>query len=358
MRALLVIVILGWSTIACAAEPVRVPLIEGLVQVTAVRSPSGDEEQVMTVTRADDSIVEFTVIFRRMGNKGPITITRSREVRREDLAKTNRRNVVFQDGDPLKFPGSTLSNLSTATLAELKATGSVAVILGTLRNHEAEAANGFALVPLGRKYFRGTLVRVERDAVPLSVVVNGKLTRLDTIHARGVLTVGDDSIDYEMWVLDDPLNPMVLRVFRGRTLSQAIRLDFPDAKPKAAQLEAALAGGACRADLSGIYFDFAQATLLPQSTSTLQAVADMMTANPGWSLRVEGHTDNVGTAAFNLGLSQRRAAAVQDALITQFKVSAARLAATGFGASKPVASNDNLDGRAANRRVELARTCP
>ncbi|MCY7319187.1 MAG: OmpA family protein [Ramlibacter sp.] len=110
--------------------------------------------------------------------------------------------------------------------------------------------------------------------------------------------------------------------------------------------------------MSGIYFDFAQATLLPQSTGTLQAVAEVMTANPGWSLRIEGHTDNVGGGAFNLTLSQRRAAAVRDALIAQFKVPAARLAATGFGLTRPVASNGSLVGRAANRRVELSRTCP
>lgn len=256
------------------------------------------------------------------------------------------------------FPRSTLGQLSSATLAELKATGRAAVILGTVRNHEAREADGFALVPLGRKYFRVSLNRVEPGAVPLSVIVNGKPTRLDTIHAKGLLTVGDDKIDYEMWVLDDTLNPMVLRVWRGRTLTQTIRFDFPVTKPKEAQLQASLAGGACRANLSGIYFDFAKATILPQSEGTLQAVAEMMVAQPRWSLRLEGHTDNVGTPAFNLDLSKGRAAAVRDALITQFKVPAARLSASGFGATKPVASNASLDGRAANRRVEIARTCP
>lgn len=337
---------------------VRIPLVEGLVQVAAVQRPSGDEEQVMTITRADGAIVEFTVIFRSMDPKGPVTTTRTREVRREDLAKSNRQNTVFQEGDPPKFPGSTLGQLSAATLAELKTTGRAAVIIGTLSQADAEAASGFVSITAGRKYFRGTLMRVEPGVVPISVLVNGKPTRLDTIHAKGVLSVGSDNIDIEKWVLDDPLNPLILRGRQGRNLGQTIRLDFPVAKPKAAQLQAALAGGACRADLSGIYFDFAKATLLPQSASTLRAVADTMAANPGWSLRIEGHTDNVGSAGFNMDLSQRRAAAVRDALITQFKVPAPRLAASGFGATKPVASNTSLDGRAANRRVEIARTCP
>lgn len=341
-----------------AQIPVRIPLVQGLVQVAAVQRPSGDEEQVMTITRADGAIVEFTVLFRSMGSKGVVTNTRTREVRREDLARSNRRNLVFQDGDPPKFPGSTLGHLSSATLAELNATGSSAVILGTLTQAEADAASGFMAMPSGRKYFRGTLVRAEPGAVLISVLVNGMPTRLNTVHAKGKLTVGNDSVDIEVWVLDDPLNPMILRGRQGSNIGQTIRLDFPIAKPKVAQLQAALAGGACRANLSGIYFDFAKATLLPQSASTLQAVANTMSANPGWSLRIEGHTDNVGTAAFNLDLSQRRAAAVRDALITQFKVPAPRLAASGFGATKPVASNASLDGRAANRRVEIARTCP
>jgi len=363
------------------AEIARIPLVEGLVKVVAVEGPAGDSEQIVTVTRADSAIVEFTVIFRRMGANGPVSQTRTREVRREDLAKSNRRNNVFQTGDPPKFPGSTLTQISASTLAELKATGRSAYILGTWKNDDDddEATRSFVSIPAGRKYFRGTLVRVERGVVPMSVVVNGQPTRLDTVHVKGRFTVGNDSVDIELWVLDDPLNPLILRHFRRRTLSQTIRIDFPVAEPLAAQLQFALAGGpgviggfgggsgasgegsaggTCRASLSGIYFDFAQATLLPQSTGTLQAVADVMTANPGWSLRIEGHTDNVGGDAFNLALSQRRAAAVRDALIARFKVPAARLAATGFGLTKPVASNDSLDGRAANRRVELSRTCP
>jgi len=362
------------------AQNTRIPLVEGLVEVIAVRSTSGDQEQIVAVTRADSAIVEFTVIFRRIGPNGPVNNTRMREVRREDLAKSNRRNGYFQVGDPLKFPGSTLHHLSSSTLAELKTTGRSDVIVGmVLGTGDNEAASGFVVNPAGRKYFRGTFIRVEPGRVPISVVVNGTPTRLDTIHVRGKLSVGNESIDVEMWVMDDPLNPEILRFRTRKSVSQTVRFDFPVAEPLVAQLQFALAGGpgviggfgggsgangggsaggTCRASLSGIYFDFAQATLLPQSTGTLQAVAGVMTANPGWSLRIEGHTDNVGGGAFNLALSQRRAAAVRDALIAQFKVPGARLAATGFGLTRPVASNDSLDGRAANRRVELSRTCP
>ncbi|MEO8161356.1 MAG: hypothetical protein ABI588_08035, partial [Arenimonas sp.] len=123
MRALIVVTLLGWAAVACAGEPVRIPLVKGMVRVAAIQRPSGDEEHILTVTRSDGEIVEFTVLFRSMGAKEPGNIIRTREVRREDLVKSNRQNVVFQEGDPPKFPGSTLAHFSAATLAELKTAG-------------------------------------------------------------------------------------------------------------------------------------------------------------------------------------------------------------------------------------------
>ena len=77
--------------------------------------------------------------------------------------------------------------------------------------------------------------------------------------------------------------------------------------------------------------------------------------NPAWKLSVEGHTDNVGGDAYNLDLSNRRAAAVKQALVERLQVAADRLTTTGFGASRPRETNDTLEGRARNRRVELVR---
>jgi outer membrane protein OmpA-like peptidoglycan-associated protein len=70
---------------------------------------------------------------------------------------------------------------------------------------------------------------------------------------------------------------------------------------------------------------------------------------------VSGHTDNVGGDPYNLDLSKRRAAAVKQALVTQYHVAPERLLTDGFGASRPVDTNDTLAGRARNRRVELTR---
>jgi len=73
------------------------------------------------------------------------------------------------------------------------------------------------------------------------------------------------------------------------------------------------------------------------------------------SVAVEGHTDSVGTDAYNQRLSQRRAASVREYLVAH-GVSASRLSVAGFGEAKPVASNTTADGRAQNRRVELRVT--
>jgi OOP family OmpA-OmpF porin len=70
-------------------------------------------------------------------------------------------------------------------------------------------------------------------------------------------------------------------------------------------------------------------------------------------LRLEGHTDNIGVATANQALSQARAQAVRTALVKLDATLATRLAAQGFGASRPIADNKAMEGRAQNRRVEL-----
>ncbi len=348
------------GTMAAGPATPRIPLVEGLVEVVAIERKDGDEEQVATVTAATAAAVDFSVEFRFLENGKMVSVTRERRVRREDLASSNRRNLVFQEGDPLVFPGSTLSQLSSATLAELKSKGTSAAIIGSLPEDQlVHYPPGLPMVMSGRKYFRGTYTRVGTGVEFFTVLVNGISTKLPVIHIRGTFSVAGDSVDAETWVLDDPANPLTLQSRFGKHFSgQTIRLDFPVAEPRAIVLQKALSGGSCRVALNGIYFDFGKASLLPISAPSIKAVAELMATNPSWTLRVEGHTDSVGTAAFNLDLSQRRAAAVRDVLVGQYKLPAAHVVASGFGATRPVAVNTTLEGRAANRRVELARTCP
>ena len=105
----------------------------------------------------------------------------------------------------------------------------------------------------------------------------------------------------------------------------------------------------------GIYFDFASATIRPQSEAVLAEIADVLRKNPAWTLTVDGHTDNIGGDAFNQKLSEQRAAAVKDALVTRYQIAANRLTTRGYGDTRPIETNSTIAGRARNRRVELAR---
>jgi OmpA-OmpF porin, OOP family len=108
-------------------------------------------------------------------------------------------------------------------------------------------------------------------------------------------------------------------------------------------------------DLYGIYFDTDKTDIKPESTKTLDEVANLLKIDRTLKLEISGHTDNTGTADHNMKLSEGRAQAVVDALVKQYGVDAARLQAKGYGDTKPVASNDTEDGRAKNRRVELRK---
>lgn len=110
-----------------------------------------------------------------------------------------------------------------------------------------------------------------------------------------------------------------------------------------------------RVAVYGIHFDFNSAHIQPKSEPVLREIAGILRRNPTWRLSIEGHTDAVGSAAYNLALSQRRAAAVKAALIQRYGIGANRLTDVGYGEARPIATNATTKGRALNRRVELVR---
>jgi len=104
--------------------------------------------------------------------------------------------------------------------------------------------------------------------------------------------------------------------------------------------------------LRGVNFEFDKSNIDAASAGVLDVAAEQLSSCPNVAVRVDGHTDSVGTDAYNQGLSERRANAVMSHLVDR-GVSASRLTATGYGEKNPVASNDTAEGRALNRRVEL-----
>jgi outer membrane protein OmpA-like peptidoglycan-associated protein len=103
----------------------------------------------------------------------------------------------------------------------------------------------------------------------------------------------------------------------------------------------------------GIHFDSDSAKLKPDSTPALEAVLGLINNHLGSHWIIAGHTDNQGDSAHNQVLSQNRAASVI-AWLTAHGVDSSRLAPQGFGATQPVADNATANGRALNRRVEIA----
>lgn len=101
-----------------------------------------------------------------------------------------------------------------------------------------------------------------------------------------------------------------------------------------------------------VKFDFDKAVVKEESYSDIKSLADFMGQYPQTTTTVEGHTDSVGTDAYNQKLSERRAGAVRDVLVNQYGVGAERVSSVGYGESRPVADNATEAGRAVNRRVE------
>jgi len=107
--------------------------------------------------------------------------------------------------------------------------------------------------------------------------------------------------------------------------------------------------------LKGVTFETGRSALRPDSYTILDMVATSLINNPDIDVEISGHTDNTGSAATNLRLSQARADAVRAYLATKGVVPG-RMVAKGYGPEQPVAPNTTPAGRAQNRRVELRRT--
>ena len=105
----------------------------------------------------------------------------------------------------------------------------------------------------------------------------------------------------------------------------------------------------------GILFATGKADLQPESRPVLKEIAATLKQHADLKILIEGHTDNVGSAASNLALSDARAAAVKAALVAEHGIDGARITTKGFGDTKSAASNATVLGRAQNRRVEVVK---
>ena len=99
-------------------------------------------------------------------------------------------------------------------------------------------------------------------------------------------------------------------------------------------------------------FDFDRSTVKPEAAKILDRLVVFMQENKNSKVALSGHTDNVGSDAYNQKLSERRVTAVREYVVKK-GVDAGRISGQGFGESKPIADNKTREGRAKNRRVEI-----
>jgi outer membrane protein OmpA-like peptidoglycan-associated protein len=338
-----------------------------------------------------------------------------RRVRQKDLqSSTSYQQIFLGDGDEL-IPETTAIGVSAAVLKALKTRGESefaisAIYPGSrLTGDRNVSPNAYDFLQLF------SIKRTGSAPVMVPVLLNNTTVELPTIQAVGESGgVGGDQ--NEFFILDDERNPLVLK-FRlgiggvppltkeelqeecepikksGRPLESSLAMGINCAMPKGgdrdtlrvvkidtrcttapqtpptgsgsgggqapagsgvAQLEQQLTEKR-RAEVYSIYFSFNSDAIREESEPTLKDIAAVLTRHPDWTLSVEGHTDGIGSDQKNLDLSRRRAAAVKDALTKRYRIPANRLTTEGFGKSRPKDTNDTIEGRSRNRRVELAR---
>jgi outer membrane protein OmpA-like peptidoglycan-associated protein len=147
-------------------------------------------------------------------------------------------------------------------------------------------------------------------------------------------------------------------VGKGKVLDLVFRVE--DMGGKVQSLEIKESATEVRIDLAAdVLFDFDKADILPKAQSTLKQAADVVREKAKGTVRLEGHTDAIGSDAHNQKLSEQRAEAVKSWFIEKEGLRNMSFASKGYGASRPVAPNkkpdgsDDPEGRQKNRRVEI-----
>jgi outer membrane protein OmpA-like peptidoglycan-associated protein len=341
--------------------------------VTAIADQSGDYQSFKTIGSIEPNRV--TLLFKAdahgKGQNQDPAVHITRVVSTQDLLHAHDYAETFGNTDSESMPGTTAITASSEVLQQLKTTGQAE--LG-FRPDGLKGAIGSALSVLTgmagvstKDLGLGDTSKLEKESctlhrsgsglVAFPVLLNDQPVKLPGVRA----TCSTDDGPAEFVILDQPAYPLMLtwKLGNGSRL-QVVQITYPAPKPATPaaknnnaieqQLEEQK-----KVELYGIYFDFASDHLKPESAPVLEDIAAALKTHPDWKLSVNGHTDNIGGDPYNQDLSERRAAAVKQALVSQYSIDAGRLAPAGFGASQPLDTNATLAGRARNRRVELIR---
>lgn len=384
--------------------PVKGLVLTNTVRATWVVSAGGgarsyagmDVEEWDSVADASTDVIDYQIrVSAPASTRANTDFSRfalHRRVRREDIVQATRINLFYSSQDPEMFAGQTFLETSVNALGLLKSGANVPYVIGVIDGEDPLGGIGSLIRQVGAQsvsgksgpaplaglayvfsaaaahtYYRGNLRRVESAPLLLPVLLNGAPVSLPALHAQGTVVNGDKSMQVQFWWLDSRAWPLTLKwslVLDGHAASEQItKIDLPpqggNGADSAGARTSAMADelrNSCHLELSGIYFNTGSAVLLPESQPALRQIAQLVRQSSLPVLEVQGHTDNIGTAQFNQELSQQRAEAVRQALVSQFGIQPGTLTSRGFGFTRPVDSNDTVVGRAHNRRVELV--CP
>ncbi len=342
----------------------RIPLQEGTVITTAWGMKNGDvETRISVVSTSPTALIEeaATESFKdddgHSWNPEPHRDT----VCNSDLARADTYVTVGSTSMPHLIHGVTRLRLSAQSFEDVKRSGKTQLRYLDIV-HKGDDVK--------LDYEQGVLTRVEPQDVSYAMIVNDQAVTLPVLHLAGTMDiVGKDPrpkeqrphhTAAEFYVLDDPADPLVLlmklkdpALHDGKFRIEVVKIEYK--VPQPVNLVEKQLTEQKRAITYGIYFDFNKDTLKPESEPVLKQIVQALADHPDWKLTVNGYTDNIGGDAYNRDLSKRRAAAVKQALVTRFHIDPARLASNGYGNSSPIDTNDTLEGRARNRRVELTR---
>ncbi len=209
--------------------------------------------------------------------------------------------------------------------------------------------------------------KAQKVGVQMSVLANQGWSGHVTIKAAGSIPTTVSPAAFDIAGGRQPLAVSVNVPASQKPGVYTVTVTADNGSGKTAQATVSLTGTAAPAAIKkqfktekririyGIHFDVDSAHIQPRSEPVIADIAQTMRETPGLRFQVEGHTDSDGGAAYNLGLSQRRAQAVVDDLVTRYKIARSRLVAKGYGLTRPVAPNTSPAGKALNRRVELLR---
>jgi outer membrane protein OmpA-like peptidoglycan-associated protein len=209
--------------------------------------------------------------------------------------------------------------------------------------------------------------KAQKVGVPMSVLANQGWNGHVTVKATGDIPTTVSPAAFDIAGGKQPIAVSVNVPASQKPGVYTVTVAADNGSGKKAQATVSLTGTAAPAAIKkqfktqkririyGIHFDVDSAHIQPRSEPVIADIAQTMRETPGLRFQVEGHTDSDGGAAYNLGLSQRRAQAVVDDLVTHYKIARSRLVAKGYGLTRPVAPNTTPAGKALNRRVELLR---